>query len=64
MATVTRVLPWRRAANRPASAEIAELLAAYHAVHPKADTELIEAAFDLGDALVTDWPVVGAGRIK
>ncbi len=49
MATVTRVLPWRRAANRPASAEIAELLAEFTRHHPKDSTELIERAFAIAD---------------
>jgi GTP pyrophosphokinase len=47
MATVTRVLPWRRSASRPASAEIGELLSAYCERHPKASTEVIERAFEL-----------------
>ncbi|MGA0237605.1 MAG: RelA/SpoT family protein [Acidimicrobiales bacterium] len=49
MATVTRVLPWRRAANRSASAEIAELLAEFTRHHPKDSTELIERAFTIAD---------------
>ena len=49
MATVTRVLPWRRAANRPASAEIAELLAEFTKRRPKDSTELIERAFSIAD---------------
>ena len=49
MATVTRVLPWRRSANRPASAEIAELLGAFSTRHPKASTEMIERAFAVAD---------------
>jgi len=49
MATVTRVLPWRRSANRPASAEIAPLLDVYLKHHPKADTETIERAFDIAN---------------
>ncbi|MEQ8839672.1 MAG: bifunctional (p)ppGpp synthetase/guanosine-3',5'-bis(diphosphate) 3'-pyrophosphohydrolase [Acidimicrobiales bacterium] len=47
MATVTRVLPWRRGPNRSTSAEIAGLLAAFEQHHPKADTSLIERAFEL-----------------
>ena len=47
MSTVTRVLPWRRAANRPPSAEVAPLLAEYVKHHPKAETTLIEAALSL-----------------
>ena len=50
MVTVTRVLPWRRSANRPSSAEIAELLSVYRAHHPKAGTDLIERAFELAHA--------------
>ena len=49
MSTVTRVLPWRRAANRPPSAEIAPLLAEYAKHHPKAETTLIEAAFAVAE---------------
>ena len=45
MATVTRVLPWRRAASRPASLEIAELLRSYDEHHPGATTDLIERSF-------------------
>jgi guanosine-3',5'-bis(diphosphate) 3'-pyrophosphohydrolase len=47
MATVTRVLPWRRGPNRSSAAEIAELLDAYREHHPKGETELIERAFNL-----------------
>ena len=47
MVTVTRVLPWRRSANRRSSAEIAPLLDLYRTHHPKADTDLIERAFEL-----------------
>ena len=43
MATVTRVLPWRRNAH-PAD-EIAPLLAAYRRRHPKAATAMISRAF-------------------
>jgi len=45
--TVTRVLPWRRSANRPSSAEIAQLLGVYRSHHPKSNTVLIERAFEL-----------------
>jgi len=45
MAAVTRVLPWRRPANRPASAEIAELLSVYRDRRPGAPTDLIERSF-------------------
>ena len=47
MATVTRVLPWRRSASRSGTAEIAELLGVFREHHPKASTELIERAFEL-----------------
>ncbi len=47
MATVTRVLPWRRSLNRPSAAEIAELIEVYTERHPKSDTTLIEDAFAL-----------------
>ena len=47
MPAVTRVLPWRRGPNRSPSAEIAGLLDAYAEHHPKADTSLIERAFEL-----------------
>jgi len=47
MATVTRVLPWRRSFNRSAAAEIAELLDVFRERHPKAETTLIEDAFEL-----------------
>ncbi|MDW3218857.1 MAG: bifunctional (p)ppGpp synthetase/guanosine-3',5'-bis(diphosphate) 3'-pyrophosphohydrolase [Acidimicrobiales bacterium] len=50
MATVTRVLPWRRGPNRSPSIEIAELLEAYREHHPKGDTALIERAFELAAA--------------
>ena len=49
MATVTRVLPWRRAVNRPPSAEIAGLLDEFGSHHPKASTEMIERAFSIAD---------------
>ena len=49
MATVTRVLPWRRAANRPASAEIAGLLDEFTARHPKASTVRIQQAFSIAE---------------
>ncbi|MEM9201861.1 MAG: bifunctional (p)ppGpp synthetase/guanosine-3',5'-bis(diphosphate) 3'-pyrophosphohydrolase [Actinomycetota bacterium] len=50
MATVTRVLPWRRAVNRPASAEIASLLTEFSDHHPKDSTEKIERAFAIAEA--------------
>ncbi len=45
MATVARVLPWRRTA--PPAEEVAPLVAAYRARHPKAPTELITRAYEL-----------------
>ena len=46
MATVTRVLPWRRGARRPA-AEIAPLLECYHQRHRDGSPDLIVRAFDV-----------------
>ena len=45
MATVTRVLPWRRNAAPPAE-EIAPLLATYRSKHPKANTAAITLAYE------------------
>ena len=47
MATVTRVLPWRRGARRPAAAEIAPLLASYQQRHRDRSPDLIVRAFDV-----------------
>lgn len=47
MVAVDRVLPWRRAANRASSAEIAPLLSVYRTHNPKSNTQLIERAFEL-----------------
>ncbi|MEA2717607.1 MAG: diphosphokinase / guanosine-3,5-bis(diphosphate) 3-diphosphatase [Actinomycetota bacterium] len=48
MVTADRVLPWRRAAGGSASAdELKEVLAAYRARHPKADTTLITRAYEI-----------------
>ena len=44
MPTVDRVLPWRRN-ERPPADEVAPLLAAYRARHPKASTSLITRAY-------------------
>ena len=46
MATVTRVLPWRRGSRRPAAAEIAPLLECYRQRHLGASSDLIERAYD------------------
>ena len=47
MATVTRVLPWRRGARRPAAAEIAPLLECYRQRHRDRSPDLIVRAFDV-----------------
>ena len=47
MATVTRVLPWRRSSRRPAAAEITALLDLYRERHRGAPTDRIERAFDV-----------------
>src|SRR4051794_24953594 len=44
MPTVDRVLPWRRN-ERPPADEVAPLLQAYRARHPKASTGLIARAY-------------------
>ncbi len=46
MATVDRVLPWKRHAQVPA-AEVAPLLTAYRAKHPKASVTTITRAYEL-----------------
>src|SRR5947208_2161688 len=46
MATVTRVLPWRRNAAPPAEA-VAPLLATYRAIHPRANTGIITRAYSV-----------------
>ena len=46
MATVTRVLPWRRNAA-PTSVEVAPLVATYRARHPKANADAISRAYDV-----------------
>jgi GTP pyrophosphokinase len=45
MATVTRVLPWRRH-SAPTAVEIAPIVAAYRERHPRAPTERIAAAYE------------------
>jgi GTP pyrophosphokinase len=48
--TADRVLPWRRAAGVSASAdELKEVLAAYRARHPKADTTLVTRAYEIAE---------------
>jgi len=49
MATVTRVLPWRRHAA-PLVEEVAPLLASYRAKHPKSPTGAIVAAYEAARA--------------
>jgi GTP pyrophosphokinase len=50
LVTADRVLPWRRAGVESASAdEVKEVLAAYRARHPKADTALISRAYELAE---------------
>ena len=46
MATVTRVLPWRRNTAPPAE-EVAPLIATFRAVHPRANTSLITRAYEV-----------------
>jgi GTP pyrophosphokinase len=46
MATVTRVLPWRRNTAPPAE-EVAPLIATYRSVHPRANTSLITRAYEV-----------------
>ncbi len=46
MATVDRVLPWRRQATAPAD-EVAPVVAAYRARHPKASTSTITRAYEV-----------------
>ena len=46
MATVSRVLPWRRGIAPPA-VETAALIASFQVRHPKASTELITRAYEL-----------------
>ena len=50
MVTADRVLPWRRAGAESAAAdELKEVLAAYRARHPKADTGVITRAYELAE---------------
>ena len=49
MATVDRVLPWRRH-SPPAADEVAPLVSAYRAHHPKAATGTIVRAFEVAAA--------------
>jgi guanosine-3',5'-bis(diphosphate) 3'-pyrophosphohydrolase len=45
MATVTRVLPWRRH-SAPTAVEIAAIVSAYRLRHPRASTDLIAQAYE------------------
>ncbi len=49
MATVDRVLPWRRSSAPPA-VEVAPLVTAFHVRHPKAPVELFARAYERADA--------------
>jgi guanosine-3',5'-bis(diphosphate) 3'-pyrophosphohydrolase len=49
VATVERVLPWRRQVAAPASDALAPLLGTYRERHPKGDTTLILRAFELAE---------------
>ena len=46
MVAVTRVLPWRRRPN-PRVEETSDLLTTFHEHHPRADTSLIERAYEV-----------------
>ncbi len=46
MVTVTRVLPWRRRPD-PSVEETSDLLTTFHDHHPKAETSLIERAYEV-----------------
>jgi hypothetical protein len=46
MATVDRVLPWRRHAPQPAE-EVASIVTAFHTHSPKASTTSITKAYEL-----------------
>ena len=46
MVTVTRVLPWRRRPGRTVD-EASDLLTTFRSRHPKADTSLIERAYQV-----------------
>ncbi|MGD9796103.1 MAG: HD domain-containing protein, partial [Acidimicrobiia bacterium] len=48
MATVDRVLPWRRGANAPAEL-LSPVIASYRARHPKAPVSVITRAFEVAD---------------
>jgi GTP pyrophosphokinase len=47
MATVDRVLPWRRSSDAAAAAELVPLLASYRSYHPKSGVEVINRAFHM-----------------
>ncbi len=50
MVTADRVLPWRRTAGSASADELKEVLTAYRARHPKADTTLISRAYEIAAA--------------
>src|SRR2546423_14636619 len=70
MATVTRVLPWRRNSVPPAE-EVAPLVSAFRSHHPKASPVMITRAYELaanahstqvrrsGEAYIHHPPAVG-----
>lgn len=47
MATVDRVLPWRRHHEQPAASELGPLLASYRRRHPKAQVGMINRAYQV-----------------
>ncbi len=49
MVTADRVLPWRRTAGSASADELKEVLNAYRARHPKADTTLITRAYEVAE---------------
>ncbi|MEA2972599.1 MAG: diphosphokinase / guanosine-3,5-bis(diphosphate) 3-diphosphatase [Actinomycetota bacterium] len=50
MVTADRVLPWRRTAGSASADELKEVLTAFRARHPKADTTLISRAYEIAEA--------------
>ena len=47
MATVDRVLPWRRSSDAAASSELVPLLTSYRSYHPKGRVEVINRAYHM-----------------
>jgi GTP pyrophosphokinase len=50
LVTADRVLPWRRTAGSASADELKEVLTAFRARHPKADTTLISRAYEIAEA--------------